>query len=67
MPSERTEREPLPEAEREKRDRRILRAIRAGRNMSEILRASSGLNHRTVSKIAQEHGLTIAKGHGRKW
>lgn len=67
MPNERTERTPMPDLERAKLERRIVRAIQAGRNMTEICRTYAGVNHRMVTKIAIEHGLTIAKGCGRKW
>lgn len=65
MPSETERRPSLPDVERERQDRRLLKQIRDGRCMSD-LRRTFNLSEDRIGKLAAKHGLTIAKGVGRR-
>ncbi len=51
------------DAEREKMERRLVRAIISGRTMWQ-LRQSFKLSWTRIEAVAKEHGLTIARGSG---
>ena len=56
---------PMPNAEREKQDRRLIRAIKSGRSLTELMRAFD-LGEARIVNLAKEHDLVIAKGKGGK-
>ena len=58
-----SEREGLPEAEQVKRDRRLIRAIKSGRSVTDLSRAF-GIPETRIRKFADANGLTIARGAG---
>ncbi len=51
------------DAERDKLERRLVRAISSGRTMWQ-LRQSFKLSEARINAIAKEHGLTIVRGSG---
>lgn len=65
MPSEHSERTSMPETEKAKQDRRLLRAIKSGMHRTQL--RELGVTDTRIDKLAAEHGLTIAKGMGRRW
>ncbi len=63
MPTTYSERQVMPDTERVKQDRRIIRAIKSGRSLAELMRAFA-LGEARIVNLAKEHGLTIARGSG---
>ena len=59
---DRQARAPMPNPEREKQDRRIVRAIRSGLCLAELLTVFQ--SEAQVRRVAKENGLTIARGRG---
>lgn len=51
----------MPDAERVKQDRRLIRAIKSGRSLAELMRAFD-LGEARIVNLAKEHDLVIAKG-----
>ncbi len=51
------------DAERDKLERRLLAAIKAGRPMTQLVRTFK-MGETRIRGIANAHGLTIARGNG---
>jgi len=61
MPPELTERVGLSDVERERQDRRLIKAIKSGMTVTQLQR-SYGATEARVKKLAADHGLTIVRG-----
>ncbi len=53
----------MPDVERVKQERRLVRAISSGRTLTQLMRAFR-LSEARIKDVAKEHGLTIARGSG---